>query len=104
MLRKLWQALLGAVWMLATAGGGFAAIMMLDPTDYPIVQAAVSSKMITFAVAMFGVVLVEVLYAWRFDINLRETFNRIEQHPMAAALILSALILGPCLVAGSVFK
>jgi hypothetical protein len=103
MLRLIVRVVLMLLWVIVAVGAGISTIFFLDPSDYPIVKSVVSQKMITFAIAMAGVIMVEVLYAWRFKIDLEQTFNRIELNPMASAIFLGALILGPCLVSAAIF-
>lgn len=102
-MRLFRKLLFGFIYIAVVLGGAIASVTLLDPTDMPIVKAAISSKMLTYGIAVMGVILAEIVVCWRFKIDVTGAFNVVEQNPIAIAIFMGALTVGNCLLAAAVF-
>lgn len=95
-LQFAWAAFVLALTLLAIDG--------INPDDWPIIKTALSTKIVTFSVAGFCIIMLEVFYAWRFHIDPVKAFDKIENGPMSAAVFLGLHAFGLCVLAGLIFS
>lgn len=101
--RSLVRFILMLVYAAVVAGLPAAAIYFLSEEMMGVVKDAISSKTITFAIAMVTLLLAELFYDWRYKIDPVQAFNKVEGNALAVGIFMGARAIAFGLVAALIY-
>lgn len=99
-LLRLMKALAYSLFVIGLTAG---CVLFLTSANVRGVFEALANHSITFVAAGVGVIAVEAVVCWRYNIDPVGAFNVIEKDSKACAQFLGLLSLGLCIMGGAIF-
>lgn len=102
-MKEWFRGFLSVLYIFVVGAIFYASIALIDEQAWETIKTALSRQMLKFCLAAFAIVMGEVFYAWRYQINARDGFNAVEGNGMAFAVFAGLHFLGFSILAASIF-